>query len=82
MQILLIKHFFSSSGNIFKMIQLINNSKKLSWKFFRMYSSSNLGTDELIFKKINHVGCITLNRPKQLNAINFLMIYNLKKNIR
>jgi 3-hydroxyisobutyryl-CoA hydrolase len=59
------------------MIQFINKSK-LTVTLFRMYSSSS---NEIIFTKINHVGCITLNRAKQLNALNLPMVEDLQKRL-
>lgn len=49
----------------------IPNRLILTKLFTRMSSSS---TDEVLIKKVNHVGCITLNRPKQLNALNLPMV--------
>ena len=69
-----IKYNFEINENYLKknridqMIKFFNKSK-LTVTFLRMYSS-NIATNEVIFNKVNHVGCITLNRPKQLNALN------------
>lgn len=45
--------------------------------FVRMFSTNS----EVIFNKVNHVGCITLNRPKQLNALTVGMIREMQKKI-
>jgi hypothetical protein len=39
--------------------------------------SSISSTDEVLIKKVNNVGCITLNRPKQLNALTLTMVTKL-----
>lgn len=40
----------------------------ISSNFFRQSSTA---TSEILFNKINNIGVITLNRPKQLNALNY-----------
>ena len=50
------------------------NTQILTKLLTRMSSSSSISTDEVLFKKMNHVGCITLNRPKQLNALTLTMV--------
>jgi len=44
-------------------------------KAFRRFMSSS--TDELIIEEKNHVGLITLNRPKALNALTLSMIHSM-----
>lgn len=46
----------------------------------RMYSSSN-DAPEIEFKKVNQIGSITLNRPKQLNALNLSMVKLMHKQL-
>lgn len=48
--------------------------------FIRMYSNATQ-SNEVLCKKVNHVGCITLNRPKQLNALNLTMVKEMQKNL-
>lgn len=43
-------------------------------QFVRMYSASASPTDEVLFEVKNHVGIITLNRPKVLNSLNTNMV--------
>jgi 3-hydroxyisobutyryl-CoA hydrolase len=44
-------------------------------------SSSQL-TDDVLFEQINHIGVITLNRQKQLNALNLSMIRKITPQLR
>ncbi len=55
------------------MFAIINgrNLQKLTRLSIRMYSHPSA---ELEFKKVNQIGTITLNRPKQLNALNLAMV--------
>ncbi len=46
----------------------------------RMYSAVN-DAPEIEFKKVNQIGSITLNRPKQLNALNLSMAKQLYKQL-
>jgi hypothetical protein len=47
----------------------------------RMYSHQNIDANEIVLFKVNHVGCILLNRPKKLNALNLQMIEDLQKRL-
>ncbi len=38
-------------------------------------------SSEVILNKINNIGCITLNRPKQLNALNLNMVKEMQKQL-
>ncbi len=49
--------------------------------FFLARMSSSSAINEIEFKKINNIGCILLNRPKQLNALNLPMVIEMKKKI-
>jgi len=40
------------------------------------------GTDEVRFEVINRVGLVTLNRPRQLNALSYPMILALRERLR
>ncbi|WP_456281092.1 enoyl-CoA hydratase/isomerase family protein [Cupriavidus sp. JZ107] len=40
------------------------------------------GTDEVRFEVINRVGLVTLNRPRQLNALSYPMIVALRRQLR
>nr|WP_255674192.1 enoyl-CoA hydratase/isomerase family protein [Cupriavidus sp. UGS-1] len=40
------------------------------------------GTDEVRFEVINRVGLVTLNRPRQLNALSYPMIVALREQLR
>ncbi len=42
-------------------------------------STSN---NEVLLQKINKTGCITLNRPKQLNALNLSMVNSILPKLR
>ena len=62
-----------------KLFRLSNLNKN---QFLRMYSS-NLTCNEVVqFKKVNQVGCILLNRPKQLNALNLPMVKIMQEKLR
>ena len=58
------------------MFAIINgrNLQKLTRLSVRMYSHPSA---ELEFKKVNQIGTITLNRPKQLNALNLAMVQEM-----
>jgi 3-hydroxyisobutyryl-CoA hydrolase len=47
----------------------------------RMYSHQNIDANEIVLSKVNHVGCILLNRPKKLNALNLQMVEDLQKRL-
>ena len=59
-------------------LRLVNSSKNFCYK---MYSSSSTQTTDVVLNKINSIGCITLNRPKQLNALNLTMVQEMQKQI-
>ncbi len=54
------------------------NLSKLPVLSNRMYSNFPA---EIEFKKVNQIGTITLNRPKQLNALNLSMVKEMHKNL-
>lgn len=47
-------------------------------KLLRAMSSSSVSSSssssEIVFTKQNHIGCVLLNRPKQLNALTLNMV--------
>ena len=50
-------------------------SNKLFKCLRKMYSSqAGASLNEIEFKKVNNIGSIVLNRPKQLNALNLSMV--------
>lgn len=55
------------------------NIFKFSRSISRMYSSAS--SSEIEFNKINNVASITLNRPKQLNALNLPMVKLIHKQL-
>lgn len=55
------------------------NILKITRSVSRMYSSAS--SSEIEFKKINNVASITLNRPKQLNALNLPMVKLMHKQL-
>lgn len=61
-----------NSRNILGLPRLLSTS--------RMYSSIS-DTPEIEFKKVNQIGSITLNRPKQLNALNLSMVKLMHKQL-
>lgn len=63
---------------------LIRNNRQfpgLSAFVTKMYSTSAPSTAEIEFKKVNQIGTITLNRPKQLNALNLSMVKEMHKHL-
>ena len=49
---------------------------------FKMFSTSASNqSSEIFLDKINSIGCITLNRPKQLNALNLNMVKEMQKQL-
>ena len=65
---------------MFRYSSLPVNKRAANFLFARMSSSSTTSC-EVEFKKINSVGCILLNRPKQLNALTLPMVNEMKKQI-
>lgn len=66
------------------MISLINHTKHslrlVQFANLRM-SSSSASSNEIVFEKVNNVGTILLNRPKQLNALNLTMVKEMHKSL-
>jgi 3-hydroxyisobutyryl-CoA hydrolase len=45
--------------------------------FKTLTKSMGTSSNEVLLEKINKIGCITLNRPKQLNALNLSMVHTI-----
>jgi enoyl-CoA hydratase/carnithine racemase len=51
-------------------------------KTFVIFAKSlSTSREDVILEKINHVGCITINRPKELNAFNLTILKNIGSKI-
>lgn len=61
----------SKFGNLLKPNKALKNIRFVS----------NLTTDEVNFNKVNNIGVITLNRPKQLNALTVNMTTSIKSKL-
>lgn len=48
----------------------------------RMQSTSSNNSNDVLFEKVNNIGRITLNRAKQLNAINLPMVNDIYKQLK
>ena len=50
--------------------------------YLKMFSTTSpVQSSETMLSKLNNIGCITLNRPKQLNALNLNMVKEMQKKL-